>query len=71
MAKTVIPMKAIISFKDDGSFDDCILQYQLKSDNGSVDLGSRSISVVSVINVPAINGMISDAADFVTTQENS
>ena len=70
MAKQIIPHKAVIDFKEDGTYNDIIFQYRLLDDSGNLDPKIYSISGDSKISKPIINGILNSVKDFTHKTEN-
>jgi hypothetical protein len=70
MPKQIIPHKILISFKEDGTFKDGILIYQILDDKGKLSTQYNTIQINSEISVPIINGIIQKSKLFTEKAEN-
>jgi hypothetical protein len=67
----VIPIKIMVEFKEDGTFDKSVLLYKLKLESGEKSRKTYSISIDTQISVPVMNSLINKAKSFAKTQEKT
>ena len=68
--KYIIPHKIIISFNDNGTFSEGILQYRIKDESGLILEKYHTVSIDSEINIPNMNMLFKKVLLFVNKQEN-
>ena len=68
--KDIIPLKIMIEFKEDGTFNDILLFYKTVLTSGEISKKIYSISIKSTVSIPIINGIIFNSKDLARTQEN-
>jgi len=67
--KTIIPYKIVLECTEEGDFKNGIIIYQVKSDNGELDMKYKTISIRSVIGTAAMNILIKNAMNHAQIQE--
>lgn len=69
MKTNIKPHRLVVNFKEDGTFSDGILMYQVQDDSGKLDVKYSTLSIKSEVNIPVINGLIQKAIKFTKKQE--
>jgi hypothetical protein len=60
MAKEIVPNKLIVNFNKEGTFENGVLQYQIKVD-GVTDSKYYTIGIKDGIKIPDIDKILSDS----------